>query len=284
MTADMSEAADKPAQKAADKAEEVGESAPVEGLARMGLVAYGVVHILIGWSALAIAWGGSRDPADTSGAMKTLAAQPFGQGLLGLVAVGLLALAVWQLTEAIWGCRDRQGLKRRRKQVSSAGKALFYGALGVSAGSVALGSGDGSGGSQAQQERTSGVLSWPGGQTLVILAGAVIIGIGISSIRRGVVRSFCKEMNLGGVPAPTRAAITRLGQVGHIAKGIALGAVGAVLAYAAWNFDPAESRGLDGALRKFVERPYGDVALTVVALGLMAFGLFAIVQSRYRRM
>lgn len=282
MTADMSEAADR----AADKAEELGESAPVEALARVGLVAYGVVHILIGWAALAIAWAGSRDPADTSGAMRTLAAQPFGRGLLVVVSVGLLALAVWQITEAIWGCRDRKaGFKRRRKQTSSAGKAIFYGALGVSAASWVVRGGNGSSSSaEAQQERTSGVLSWPGGQTLVVLAGFVIIGIGISSIRRGVVKSFCKELNLGGVSAATKEAITRLGQVGHIAKGIALGAVGAVLAYAAWNFDPAESRGLDGALRKIVEQPYGAVALTMVAFGLMAFGLFAIVQSRYRRM
>ncbi len=276
MTTDMSAAA--------DKAEELGESAPVEGLARMGLVAYGVVYLLVGWAALAIAWGGSRDSADTSGAMKTLAAQPFGRGLLCLVAVGLLALAVWQLTEAIWGCRDRQGLKRRRKQISSTGKAVFYAVLGVSAASVALGGASESSGSQAQQDRTSGVLSWPGGQTLVVLAGLAIIGVGISSVRRGFTKSFCKEMTLGGMSAAAKSAVTRLGQVGHFAKGIALGAVGAVLAYAAWTFDPAESRGLDGALRKIVEQPFGDVALSAVALGLMAFGLFAIVQSRYRRM
>lgn len=278
MTTDMSAAA--------DKAEELGQSAPVEALARVGLIAYGVVHLLIGWSALAIARAGSRDPADTSGALKTLAAQPFGQVLLSLVAIGLIALAAWQITEAIWGHRDRRGLKRTRRQVSSTGKAAFYAALGVSAASVALGGGGGGGsaGSRTQQERTSGVLSWPAGQSIVVLTGLVVIGIGISSIRRGVTTSFCKELNLGGLSAAARSAITRLGQIGHIAKGIALGAVGGVLVYAAWNFDPAESQGLDGALRKVVEQPFGGVALTVVAIGLMAFGLFAILQSRYRRM
>ncbi|HUR74601.1 MAG TPA: DUF1206 domain-containing protein [Sporichthya sp.] len=282
MTADMSAAADK----AADKAEEVGDSAPVEVLARMGLIAYGVVYILVGWSALAIAWAGSRDPADTSGAMKTLAEQPFGQILLGLVAIGLFALALWQITQSIWGYRDREGLKRTRKQISSAGKAAVYAALGFSAASAALGGGGGggSGGSQQQQEKTSGVLSWPGGQTIVVIAGLVIIGVGISAIRRGVTKSFLKEINLGAVPAGTSSALTRLGQIGHIAKGVALGAVGAVLAYAAWTFDPAKSRGLDGALRKILEQPFGDLALSAVAVGLMAFGLFAIVQSRYRRM
>jgi hypothetical protein len=269
---------------AADKAEELGESAPVEAGARVGLVAYGVVYILVGWTALAIAWAGSRDNADTSGAMKTLAAQPFGRFLLSLVAIGLLALAVWQGTQAIWGCRDREGLKRTRKRISSGGKAIFYAALGVSAASVALGGGDGSGGPRASQERTSGVLSLPGGQTIVVVAGLAVIGVGISSIRRGMTGSFQKELNLQEMSETARSATVLLGQVGHIAKGLALGAVGAVLAYAAWTFDPEESRGLDGALRKIVERPFGDVALSAVALGLMAFGLFAILQSRYRRM
>jgi hypothetical protein len=277
MTTDMSTAA--------DKAEKMGESAPVEALARMGLIAYGVVYILVGWSALAIAWARSSKPADTSGALTTLAAQPFGQLLLCLVALGLFALAVWQITEAIWGNRDRHGMKRLRRQVSSAGKAVFYAALGVSAASVAFGGGGGgSGGSSAQEKRTSGVLSWPGGQAIVVVAGLAVIAVGVASIRRGVITSFRKEMNLAAMPAGTRSMLLRLGQIGYIAKGIALGAVGGVLAYAAWNFDPAESRGLDGALRKIVEQPFGDVALSAVAFGLMAFGLFAILQSRCRRM
>ena len=283
MTVEPSTAADK-ASDAADKAEDVGRSAPVEAMARLGLVAYGTVHILIGWSALAIAWTGSRDPADSSGAMKTLAGQPFGRVLLGLVACGLLALAVWQLTESIWGYRSRQGLKRRRKQVGSAGKTVLYAALGVSAASVALGGGSGTGGPREQQERTSGVLSWPGGQSLVVLAGLVVVGIGVNVIRRGVTASFRKEMKIEALSDAAGSAMTRLGQVGHVAKGIALGVVGSLLAYAAWTFDPAESRGLDGALRTIVEQPFGDVALTAVALGLMAFGVFATLQARYARM
>lgn len=279
MPADMSTAA--------DKAEEVSDSAPVEGLARVGLVAYGTVYILIGWAALEIAWAGSGKPADTSGAMHTLAAQPFGRLLLGVTSVGLLGLALWQLSEAIWGCREREGMKRRRKQISNTGKASIYATLGVSAASVALhggNSGGGTGGAQQQQERTSGVLSWPCGRTLVVVAGAFVIGIGINSIRRGVTASFRKELNLAGLAEPARQTFVRVGQIGHVARGVALGAVGVVLVYAAWTFDPAESRGLDGALRKMVEQPGGDVALTAVALGLMAFGLFAVAQSRYREM
>ena len=41
----------------ASKAEQAGDSASLEWLARGGLVAYGVVHLLVGWLALQIAWG-----------------------------------------------------------------------------------------------------------------------------------------------------------------------------------------------------------------------------------
>ena len=275
MSADLSSAA--------DKAEELGDSAPVEALARLGLVAYGVVHLLIGWTALAIAWGGSPGrAADGSGALKTLAAQPFGRGLLALVAAGLVALALWQACEAAWGYRDREGVKRVRKQIGGLGKAAFYLVLGVSAASVALGGGTSS--SKTQQERTSGVLSWPGGRTIVIVAAVAILAMGVAHLRRGWVKSFRKELDCLAMPPRALEGATRLGQVGYIAKGIALGVVGGLVGYAAWTFDPEKSRGLDGALRTIFEQPGGSILLTAVAVGLMAFGLFAVVQSRYRRM
>ena len=156
--------------KVSGKAERAGDSALLEGLARVGLVAYGVVHLLIGWLALQIAWGGtSGGSADSSGALTTVAEQPFGKILLWLVAVGMVALALWQASEAIWGYHNRVGGKRVRKQVSSGAKAVLYAALGVSAALVALGSGSSS--SQSQQEATSGVLAWPGGQVIVVVAG-----------------------------------------------------------------------------------------------------------------
>ena len=97
------------------KAEQAGDSASLEVLARVGLIAYGVVHLLIGWLALHIAWGTSRSKsADVSGALRTLADQPFGKILLWLVAVGLVALALWQASEAIWGYRNRDGWEHHR--------------------------------------------------------------------------------------------------------------------------------------------------------------------------
>jgi hypothetical protein len=117
---------------ASGMAEQAGDSTSLELVARAGLIAYGVVHLLIGWLAVQIAWSASGSKsADTSGALKTVADQPFGKILLWLVAVGLVALALWQASEAIWGYRNREGAKRIRKQVTSGAMAVIYAALGA---------------------------------------------------------------------------------------------------------------------------------------------------------
>jgi len=271
------------ATQAGDKAEQVGDSKALEVLARVGLVAYGVVHLLLGWLALQIAWGLSgRESADTSGAMKTLADQPFGQVLLWLVAVGLASLALWQASAVIWGYRNLEGAERVRKQITSGAKAVVFAALGYSAGAAALGAGSSS--AQSQQQATSGVLGWPGGRVIVIVAGLVIIGVGVAAIVKGVKKSFAEEIDTSPLSPTLRTAVARLGQLGYIAKGLALGVVGGLLSYATLTFDPQQVQGLDGAMHTILAQPFGRFLLTAVALGFAAFGLFAILQSRYRRM
>ena len=267
---------------AGDKAEQAGDSASLELLARAGLIAYGVVHLLIGWLAVQIAWSASGSKsADTSGALKTLADQPFGRILLWLVAIGLVALALWQASEAIWGHRNRGGAERVRKQVTSGAMAVIYVALGFSAASVALGSGSSS--TQSQKQATSGVLAWPGGRVIVVLAGLIIIGVGVANVVKGVKKSFAEEIDTSSMSAVARESVARLGQVGYIAKGVALGLVGGLLSYATLTFD-RQKQGLDGAMQTILAQPLGRFLLTAAALGFVAFGVFAILQSRYRRM
>ncbi len=266
---------------ASDRAEQARNSAPLEFLARAGLIAYGVVHLLIGWLALQIAWRASSGNADTSGALKTLAGQPFGKAVLWLIAIGLVALALWQASEVIWGYRNREGVKRLRKQVTSGARALVYVALGVSAASVAMGSGSSS--SQSQRQATSGVLELPAGRALVVVAGLIIIAAGVAHIIKAVKRSFLKDFDTASLSPGARKSVTRLGEGGYLAKGVALGLVGGLLTYATVTYD-RQRTGLDGAMQTIAEQPFGKFLLTAVAAGFVAFGLFTILQSRYRRM
>jgi hypothetical protein len=265
------------------KAEQAGDSAALEALARGGLIAYGAVHLLISWLALQLAWGaGASKSADPSGALRTVSDQPLGKILLWLVAIGLVALALWQASEAVWGYRNREGTKRVRKQVTSAAMAVIYAALGAIAASVALGSGSSS--SKSQQQTTTGVLAWPGGRVIVVVTGLIIIGVGAAGVVKGVRRSFSEEIDTSSMSPAAREGVARLGQVGYIAKGLALGLVGGLLSYAALTFDRQEAPGLDGALQTILAQPLGRFLLTAVAVGFLAFGLFAMLQSRYRRM
>lgn len=271
------------ATKSGGKVEQAGDSAPLKMLARVGLTAYGVVHLLIGWLALRIAWGASASKtADISGALRTLADQPFGKILLWLVAVGMVALALWQASVAVWGYRNCEGAKRVRKQVTSGAKAVIYAALGVSAASIVLGWG--SWDSRSQQRTTSGVLAWPAGQAIVVVTGLIIIGIGVAGVAKGVKKSFSEEIDTSSMSPAVRKGVARLGQVGYIAKGVALGVVGGLLSYAALTFHRQKAQGLDGALHAILAQPFGRFLLTAVALGFVAFGLFAMLESRYRRM
>jgi hypothetical protein len=271
------------ATKTGQKAEQASDSAALQVLARFGLIAYAGVHLLIGWLALRLAWGASAsNSADSSGALRTLSAQPFGKILLWLVATGLVALALWQASAAIWGYRDCDAAERVRKRFTSGAKAAIYFALGVSAASVSLGSRSSS--SQSQQHTTSGVLAWPGGQVIVVIAGLIIIGVGVGSVVKGVTASFDEEIDSSSMPPAARQGVARLGQVGYVTKGVALGVVGGLLGYAALTFEQSKARGLDGAMQTILAQPFGRLLLTTVGLGFVAFGLFAALQSRYRPM
>jgi hypothetical protein len=261
-----------------------GDGETLEKLARVGLLAYGLVHVLVAWLALQLAWGGGGQEADQSGAMQTLARQPFGKPLLWIVGLGLVALALWQAAEILrwrsgWSASDKARTKAIRKTVKSAAKAVVYAALAVLAIRFAVGSGQSS--AQQQQQRTAGVFSWPGGRILVGMVGLVLIGVGAQHVYKGLSKRFLKQIDLAEAPPSVTRWITRAGQAGFPAKGVALGVVGGMLGWAAITFDPSKARGLDGAMHVILSAPGGPALLTLVAAGIVAFAVFCFARARY---
>ena len=267
-------------------ARQAGNSDALEHLARVGLIAYGIVHLLVAWLALQLAWGGGggEGSADQSGAMATLAEQPFGKPLLWVLAIGLLALAVWQLAELFRQVPGLRGTGKTKKKavtgsVKSVSKTVVYVVLAITAIKYATGGGESS--SSQQQQTVAGVFGWPAGRLLVGLAALVLIGVGAYHVRKGLTKHFLKEIDTAQATAGQRRVIERLGQVGYPAKGVALALVGGLLGWAAITFDPEKARGLDGALRTLLDAPFGKVLLTLVAVGIAAFGVFAFFRARY---
>lgn len=274
----MTESIKQGAGKVSHAAESAASSTALTGLARVGLIAYGIVHVLLAWVAVNIAWSSAEQSGDESGALATLADDPLGRILLWIIGVGLIALAVWQVTEAIWGFRHEDGTKKLRHRITAAVKAVFYAALGISA--FGFASGGGSSDSQQQQEGTSGVLGLPFGQVLVVIIGLIVIGVGVGHVVRGFNRKFMKHIDKG-MSAAMRSGVERVGVAGYIADGVALTLIGAIIGYAAITFDPNKSTGLDGALKLIVTAPFGRILLTLVAVGFLAYGLFQFARARY---
>jgi hypothetical protein len=253
----------------------------LEVLTRVGFIGYGLLHLAVAWLALQIALGHPSDEGDQSGAFRTLARQPFGRVILVVVIVGLAAMAIWQLLEAAIGHHDEHGASRTAERVASVARAIVYALLAFTAGKVVAGAP--SSNASQQQNTTAGVLAHPAGRWLIALAGLAVVAIGVGLLVYGAKKKFERRLKIGQMSRQTRQIAVRLGQFGYIAKGVAFGIAGILLASAALKRDAQESRGLDAALRSLVGKPYGTVLLIVIAIGFAAFGVYCFFQSKYRK-
>ena len=264
---------------AAGTARQVARSEPVKKGARIGIVAYGITHLLVAWLALHVAFGSGGGQTDQSGAFQTIASQPFGRVLLWVLVVGFVAVALWRLEQAVFATGGVQDTKEQvKKRVERGFQAAVFIALALLAGSIAAGAGS----SGTGQEAAAGVLGWPGGQFLVGLVGLVILAVAAVKAKHGWEKKFLEEMD---VPSDqhARQVVERLGQAGSIAKAVALGLIGVLVVYAAVRFDPSQANGLDPALKALAGQPFGMFLLAAVALGLAAYGVFCFFDAKYHR-
>ena len=262
------------------KAREAHESNIVDKMAVGGLIAYGVVHLLIGWLAVQLALGDREGGASSTGAIKQLAEQPFGKLLVWALVLGLVLLVLWKLVEAALGYRDDDEPKRLGHRVLSAGKAVVYGAIAVSAISVATGSSSGGGGG-GTDSMTATLMNNPGGQLLVGAIGLGIVAAGVGLLVSAWRESYLDKLDAKGRSGRTGTTYRWLGRAGHIAKGLSYMVVGGLFLYAAVTHEAKKSGGLDQALRTVLEQPFGPVLLSAIGLGFAAYGLFCFAQARH---
>jgi hypothetical protein len=262
-------------------AKRAARSKTIEWLTRFGFVCYGVLHLLLAYLALQIAFGGGGQEGDQSGAFKKVAEQPFGKLVLIVMIVGLAGMAVWQALLAAVGHRNQHGKARVFERIASGARAVIYVVLAVTAGKVVAGAPASSAGSQ--QNATQGVMAKPAGVWLVALVGVVVFAVGAGMVWYGLKRKFEAKLYTERMSLRTRQAVRRLGQIGYAGKGAAFAIVGVLLIDAAATHDPSESRGLDAAFRTVAGQPFGVVGLIVIAIGFLAYGLFCFFQSRYRK-
>ncbi|QNN54131.1 DUF1206 domain-containing protein [Nocardioides mesophilus] len=251
----------------------------LDNAVRVGLVSYGVEHLLLAWLALQLVFGDRSGEASASGALHQLAETTLGRLSLYVVAAGFLALVIWQGIEAVVGHRDEDGGKRTFKRIVSAGKVVLYVVLGLTALRIATGSGGGKGSST--ETLTAKLMAAPGGQLLVGLVGVGVIATGGMLAWRGWKEKFRSKLDVDGTTGNDGHAYILFGKIGYLAKGAALVLVGLLFVLAAVTHDPDKSGGLDQALTKLLAQPFGQVGLLVIAAGIACYGLFCFAWARH---
>ena len=267
----------------AAKGRRAGESPWVERLGRAGLVAKGVLYAVIGILAVKVALGARGADPDKEGALATIATQPFGKLLLGILAVGLAGYAVWRLSQGLLDRDDEgDGAKGLAKRLGNISKGVLYAVLCVLTTLKLVGADTKSEGGTQEDRATADLLGLPLGRYLVFAAAAGFIVAALFNGYRAVTCNFRKKLETHRMSEAEETAATGVGILGHLARFVVFGLIGAFLAKAAWEFDPQEAAGLDTALYEVARQPYGGFLLGTLAVGLLAYALYCFVQARYR--
>jgi len=261
------------------------QSTWIDKLARFGYVAKGIVYAIVGLLAVQVAFGNGGKTTDTKGALGTIAAQPFGQFILALVALGLIGYVIWRFVQAIQdpdhrgNSNDADDIVRR---IGYGISGLIYASLAFTAVQIVLNANQSASGS-TKQTWTARLLAQPFGQWLVGLIGAIIIGYGFYQFYKAYKAKFRKKMKVYEMSSTEETWATRAGRLGLAARGVVLVMMGFFAIQAARQYDSSEVKGLDGALETLSRQPYGPWLLGIVAIGLIAYGIHMFAQAEYRR-
>lgn len=255
------------------------------GLARLGYAVKGIVYLIIGGLALKLALGHGGAATDQRGALQTIYEQPFGKFLLIVVGIGLIGYALWSLIQAIF---DTEGKGTKAKgilaRVGYAAVGIAYALLAFGAFQLALGTGSvGQHSSASTQDWTARLLKLPFGQAIVVIVGLIVLGVAFYLFSKAYSAKFQNRLALTGVTARWRRWVVDLGRLGYAALGVVFTIVGIFLIVAAVQHNPSEAKGLDTALLELLRQPFGPLLLAIVALGLFCYGIFSLVEARYRR-
>jgi hypothetical protein len=257
-----------------------------EPAGRFGLAARGLVYCVAAMVAVAVAFGRRRERVDRRGALEALARQRYGSAVLLVLITGFAGYAIWRFVRAATGAREggkrRTGPKGVLRRAGDVGAGGIYVTLLIAAVNTLAGH-SGSGENQRAKTWSARLLAHQGGQALVTMAGLVCLAVGVVLCVRGISQRFERHLRLSDMHGWQRRWLPMLGTAGYAARGLVFTLVGLFVIQAAITYDPKKAVGIDGALHRLADRPYGPAALVLVALGLLAFGLFSFVEARWRK-
>ena len=260
-------------------ARRASDSRTAHFLARAGLIARGVIYILVGWVAVLVALGQSSREPDQQGALQLLAGKPYGLVSLWLLGIGFAGYALWRLSEAAFGVTgEPPGAGPRLKSLA---RAVIYAGLSYLTFTVISGTARSQSG--RQQDITATAMQHTPGRVLVGIMGLIIVGCGIALVVEGARKKFMKFLQTAQMSARTRRAVQLLGMTGTIARGLVFALAGVLVIAAAITHKASESGGIDKALLTLRGQPFGEFLVLLAALGLIVFGVYGLCEARWRK-
>jgi hypothetical protein len=252
----------------------------VERLARIGYASKAVLYITIGVLAARAGVGRGGRATDTRGAMRAVHDVTFGRIMLLVVGAGLLGYAVWRVTEAMVDPEGRGStIKGLAIRAGSAVRGFFHAGLALTAFRVARGAGSGS--SNQTRHWTATAFRLPAGELLVWCAAIAVGGYGVYQLYRAYAAKLGRQLEIGRLPGSTARLIVGVSRFGIGARGVVFCVIGIFLARAAARHDAGQAGGVRESLRTIAD--VGRWPFVLVALGLAAYGIYELVNARYRR-
>jgi len=240
----------------------------VVALTRIGFASRGVMYLIIGYLALR-----SGRTEDGAGALRTLEGGS-GALLLWVMALGFFAYGVWRLSEAAFDTGGHgSDAKGKAARAGGAISGLVHFGLGILAIKLALGSGGGGG--DGARSGAAKALEWPFGEVALFVVAAGLLLTGAFQLIKAYKGDFLRDL---APKASRRPWVQWMGRAGYAARGVVFLVMAWFLFKAGLESDAGEAGGMGAALSAFPK-----TARQLVAFGLLLFGLFSLVEARFRR-
>jgi hypothetical protein len=254
----------------------------IERLARLGYASKAVIYLIVGSLALAAAFNRGGRVTDTSGALRMILTQPFGQAILIVLSVGLCGYAVWRFLDAFLD-PDRHGTSARGlvERIGNVVRASVYGALGIEAFRLSRGL-RGSTGRETEMW-TARIMDWPLGVWIVALVGLMIVAYGLFQIVRALKSRVSGSLDMTSVPSHVRPMLINISRFGIGARGVVIVVLGSFLVRAALEHNPRTAADTRETMLEVANAFDGQWMLLGLGAGLIAYAVDQALHAWCRR-
>lgn len=253
-------------------------------LVRVGYAAKGVIYLLIGAFALQLALGDGGRLTDSNGVLDYITGLPLGTPLLGLIGIGLVAYAFWQIADALAGPVKADGAKGVATRVFTAVRGGIYGVLGWKALQLAMGDGGGARSGSGTEGVAQDALALPFGDWALVVAGLGLAAYGIHQGWKAWQGRLDHDMDWQRMRREGLGWVQRVGQAGLGGRGVVFVVMGVMLARAGADRDASDAAGTAEALGMLLTQPFGAWLLALTAVGLVCYGVWQLLHARYARL